>query len=157
MKENPQNKVLREHLGPSPISPKGFLGDDKRPVEEIILEDIAKCNELGFTPEEIGECLEAIHIHADNGWESEVHLYNGKLSVIGYETLGRIPCPFGCGKSCHKAMIRVQYGDKTFEFSPLSAHMIAEHAFFGGIGSEFRIPPEQLKEIYDITQENLPK
>lgn len=150
MKENPADKSTRDRLEPGHISVEGFLGNDKRPIADIIATDTGKVEATGLTAKQLGDFLESLHQTGDAGMEGRVPAFNGKVTVRSDETLGQIPCPFACGANCHKAEIAVKDpdGNDLLRFSPLDAHLIAEHGFFEGIGSPHRIEPEKLIELY---------
>lgn len=150
MKENPADRNTRERLEPGHISLDGFLGKDKRPIADIIAADTGEVEAAGCTPKQLGDFLESLHQTGDAGWEARVPAFAGKVTVRSDETLGQIPCPFACGTSCHKAEIAVKDpdGKDILRFSPLNAHLIAEHNFFGGKGSSHRIEPKTIINLY---------
>lgn len=150
MKENPAEQPIRNRLEAGALSIAGFLGNDRRPIAEIIATDTGLVEAEGLTVEALGEFLEALHVAADGGWESRVPLYGGAISVRADETLGQIPCPFACGAQCHKAVIGVKDadGNDLLHFTPLDAHLISAHGFFEGTGSAYRIEPSDLIALY---------
>ena len=150
MKHNPADKLIRDRLEPGHISVEGFLGDDDRPIADIIAADTGEVEAAGYTVKQLGDFLEHLHVTGDGGWESRVPMYDGKISVRSDETLGQIPCPFACGASCHKAIVTVKdaEGENLLIFTPLDAHLIAEHGFFEGKGSPYRIEPKELIELF---------
>lgn len=150
MKENPAQQPIRDRLEPGAISLEGFLGKDKRPLNDIIAADLAELETLGVTHEELGAFLERLHTVADSGWESSVPLYDGKIMVRDDETMGQIPCPFACGAHCHKAVVEVSDSNDNLilTFTPLDAHLIREHGFFQGKGATYRIEPAELVALY---------
>lgn len=150
MKPNPAEKTVHERMQPGALSLEGFLGSDERSLEEIIAADAGEIAEAGFTNEQLGAFLEALHAAADAAWESRVPACNGKTTVRVEETLGQIPCPFACGEHCHKATIQVNdpKGNRLLSFTPLDAHLIRKHGFFQGKGSPYRIEPAFLIELY---------
>lgn len=152
MKENPADQALRDRLEPGHISVEGFLGDDKRPLADIIAADTAIVEAAGLTVKELGGFLEHLHVTGDEGWESRVPMYDGKISVRSDETLGQIPCPFACGAHCHKAEIAVKdaEGNDLLRFTPLDAHLISEHGFFEGHGAHYRVEPQALIVLYRL-------
>jgi hypothetical protein len=152
MQETPEDKMIRERLMPGQISPKGFLGTDERPVEEIIAADTAEVEAAGLTTVQLGELLEEIHQAADQGWESTVSLYDGRITARSLEVNGKIPCPFGCGAKCHKAVIEVNFCGTKIQFTPLDAHMIQVHGFFEGKGSDYRLNPRDIIEIFKCSR-----
>jgi len=150
MKENPADQNTRDRLQPGQISIDGFLGNDKRPIADIIAADEGETEAADYTAKQLGGFLESLHQTGDAGWEARVPAFDGKVTVRSDETLGQVPCPFACGASCHKAEIVVKdpNGGDLLRFTPLQAHMIAEHGFFEGKGSPHRIEPEKLIELY---------
>lgn len=150
MKENPADQLIRDRLQPGVLSMDGFLGTDKRPIQDIVAEDTGRIEAAGLTNEAVGDLLDEIHKAADAGWESTVTLYDGKLKTRGLEVIGTIPCPFGCGEHCHKAVVEVTTELGSFQFTPLDAHMIKAHGFYEGKGSAYRLEPEMLAELYKL-------
>lgn len=150
MKENPADQNTRDRLQPGHLSLDGFLGNDKRPIADIIAADTGEVEAAGYTVKQLGDFLERLHQTADAGFEGRVPAFDGKVTVRSDETLGQIPCPFACGASCHKAEVAVKDpdGNDLLRFTPLDAHLIAEHGFFDGKGSPHRIEPQKLMEIY---------
>lgn len=150
MKENPADQTTRDRLEPGQLSIAGFLGDDNRPIADIIAADTGEVEAAGFTARQLGNFLENLHRTGDAGWEGRVPAFNGKVTVRSDETLGQIPCPFACGINCHKAEVAVKDPDDNdlLRFTPLAAHLIAEHGFFEGKGSPHRIEPKTLIELY---------
>ena len=152
MKENPADQAIRDRLEPGHLSIEGFLGDDKRPLADIIADDTGLVEAAGLTVKELGDFLEHLHVTADGGWESRVPMYDGKITVRSDETLGLIPCPFACGAHCHKAEISVKNsdGEDLLKFTPLDAHLISAHGFFEGHGAHYRVEPQALIVLYRL-------
>ena len=150
MKENPAEQTIRDRLEPGLISVEGFLGNDNRPLADIIASDVGEIEAAGLTVEQLGEFLETLHITADEGWEGRVPAFDGKISVRSDETLGQIPCPFGCGTNSHKSIIGVKDadGNDLLSYTPLAAHLIRAHGFFEGKGAPCRIEPSELIALY---------
>jgi hypothetical protein len=150
MKENPISQNIRTRLEPGHISVDGFLGDDKRPIADIIAADTGTVEAAGLTARQLGDFLESLHRTGDAGMEGRVPAFGGNVTVRSDETLGQIPCPFACGASCHKAEVAVKDpdGNDLLRFTPLAAHLISEHGFFEGKGSPHRIDPQRLIELY---------
>ena len=53
MKENPAEQTIRDRLGPGLISVEGFLGNDKRPLADIIAADVGEVEAAGLTTEQL--------------------------------------------------------------------------------------------------------
>lgn len=152
MKQNPAEQTIRDRLEPGHLSIDGFLGDDKRPLADIIAADTGEVEAAGLTVEELGKFLEDLHLAADAGWESRIPAFGGKITVRSDETLGQIPCPFACGEHCHKSVIGVKdaNGDDLLSYTPLGAHLIRKHGFFEGKGAPCRIEPKELIALYRL-------
>jgi hypothetical protein len=150
MKENPAEQTIRERLEPGRISVEGFLGNDTRPLVDIIAADTGEVEAAGLSIEQLGEFLETLHLIADEGWEGRVPAFGGKITVRSDETLGQIPCPFACGEHCHKSVIGVKDadGNDLLSYTPLGAHLIRKHGFFEGKGAPNRIEPKTLIALY---------
>lgn len=148
MKHNPRLARVRERMVPGRLSSAGFLGDDQRPLEEIIADDLAALARYDLAPGQVADLLDELHRAADEGLEAPREAFGGRAAVRIVEGMGRISCPFGCGTRCHKAVVRVVAGGLELEFTPLHAHLIREHGFFQGRGSPFRLEPAALAELY---------
>ncbi|MBN2449762.1 MAG: hypothetical protein JXR77_05195 [Lentisphaeria bacterium] len=147
MKRNPALQSSRERMAPGRLSRGGFLGDDERPLDEIVAADGAELAALGVTAAEIAELLESFHRAADEALETPRELCGGRIVVQETEVMGRIPCPFACGFRTHKANILVRSGDRTWVVTPMHAHLIGRHGFFQGRGSAFRVEPADLAAL----------
>ncbi len=152
MKKNPAEQPIRDRLEPGALSIEGFLGNDERPLADIIAADTGEIEAAGLTVEELGKFIESLHIAADSGMESRVPMFDGRIQVRAVETMGRIPCPFACRARCHKAVIEVtdEKENVLIRFTPLDAHLIREHGFFQGKGSVYRIEPAELIKLYRL-------
>lgn len=153
MKESPSDKELRERLGPSKFSGEGFLGNDTRPVIEIISSDLAILETSGITAEQIAELLTEIYDKAVKGFGAEVEVLPG-IEAIYNESMGKIPSPFTGEGVFRKGEVVIKNkitGDKMI-LTPLSIHLIKEHSFFQGKGSRYRIEPEKAAALFELKQ-----
>jgi hypothetical protein len=132
------------------LSGAGFLGDDERPLAEIVAADRATLEQAGLTVHDVADLLEHLHEVADRGFGASVAIAGGRVKVWIQEVMGRIPCPYACGFRAHKAVVTVSAAAGEFQFTPLSAHLIREHGFFEGKGSPFRIEPEELVALFRV-------
>ena len=148
MKRSPKEKKLDATLRSSPIALGGFLGTDKRTVEEIIEADGASVARLGYYREQIASRMRKLTGLARSGLGTFVDA--GKnLEVKSDDNRGQVICPWPHPVRCFKTVTTVQDTStgKTIQWSDLSIHMIAEHGFFGGTGSTFRLDPVTLLEM----------
>lgn len=148
MKQSPDIKKLEEILRSSKLSSVGFMGTDHRSIGEIIDADLAVLSELGYPPKDIAAKLQEvtdIAVKTLGNWATVGENKEAKVQ----EVKGRIPCPWPHAGNFAKrvTVLRdIQTGDE-IKWSDLNVHLIAEHSFFEGKGSEFRLEPKQLIEM----------
>ena len=148
MKENPAMHKVMENMKPGVISLHGFLGTDRRDVEQIIDHDAAELEQLGVTAEEIADGLEKIRDKALEGLGEYLSLEDG-YTVRADSIRGKLPCPFEHKGLFRKTVVSLRGNGISGEllFTDLGIHLIREHGFFQGKGSPFRLEPAVLAEI----------
>lgn len=148
MKENPVMHKIMENMKPGVISLHGFLGTDKRDIEQIVDHDAAELEQLGVTAEEIASALEQIRDRALEGLGEYISLKNG-YSARADSIRGKLPCPFEHKGLYRKTIVSLRGPDIDGEllFTDLGIHLIKEHGFFQGKGSPFRIEPDKIAGI----------
>jgi hypothetical protein len=153
MKESPSEKELRERLGPSIFSGEGFLGNDTRPVIEIISNDLALLDKTGITADKIAELLTEVYNKAVKGFGADVEVFPGVYGKYN-ESMGKIPSPFTGEGVFPKGEVVVRYSASGDEMvlTPLSIHLIKAHGFFQGRGSRYRIEPEKAADLLKLKQ-----
>ncbi len=121
MKQSPQEKAQQERLNASRFSAEGFMGTDRRPVDEIVAAD-RRAREAQGAPLELAPGIEARH----------------------YEAMGRMPSPFPGDGVFPKGETRIEWSDgRCARATALGIALIERHGFFQGRGSPYRIEPEQ--------------
>lgn len=145
MKESPQNKKLEAILRSSKMVAGGFMGDDNRSVFEIIDADKNELSRLGFTCRQIASRMRQITDKAKTGLETWVKI-DGNLEARTDEARGFLPCPWPhAGRFVKRVtIIRRINTSESIQWSDLNIHLIGEHGFFQGNGSNFRIEPKEL-------------
>jgi len=145
MKESPQTRKLEQMLRSSKLVAGGFMGTDSRSVAEIIDADTCELTRLGYTTEQIISRMQAITNTAKAGFENWVRIDDKRQAFVA-EARGFTICPWPHSGHCAKRVTTVERLDsgETIHYSDLNIHMIAEHGFFEGKGSPFRIEPEKL-------------
>jgi hypothetical protein len=148
MKRSPKARKLDEILRSSPIALGGFLGTDKRLVEEIIDDDSASVAKLGYTCEQIAARMKELTKLARSGLGTFVDAGNN-LEVKTDDNRGQVICPWPHPARSFKTVTTVHNTKtgKTIQWSDLSIHMILAHCFFEGKGSTFRLEPVALIEM----------
>ena len=148
MKVSPQDKKFITRLKSSKFSAEGFLGDDKRPVDEIISDDLLTIQRLGISVEEIADILKQIYKKARSNLGASIEIREGVTATF-YESMGRIPSPFiGDGVfEKGEAVVTDQATGKTMIITQLGINLIEKHRFFQGRGSRYRTDPEDIAAL----------
>jgi hypothetical protein len=147
MKQNPQDKKIQKNLQPGEFSLKGFLGKDKRTFSEIIKQDRAILGKLSIDEKTIAERMQKFTEQAFVSFDGAVII--DEIYEVRYDTYrGKLLCPFMHKGVYRKGLISLTNLKKelTIKWTPLNIHMIAEHCFFEGKGSDHRLEPEKLVE-----------
>lgn len=148
MKLSPEYSKITERMAPGVLSRDGFLGSDRRPLPEILDADRSTVEGLGLSHEAIAEKLEEILHQAMEHYGTPVKV-GDDLQAVYIEAMGRIPCPFGDATVRPKGQVdlRELSTGREISFTPLSVHMIAEHGFYQGHGSAYRVEPALAAEM----------
>lgn len=146
----PQDKVL-ENMKPGAYTRDGFLGDDTRSLEEIIATDEKRMAALGLTPKTMAEAMIYFRDRGFPGLGDFVSV-PPYFEVLVDSIRGKIPCPFGDPGVFAKTNILVRNLrlKREISFTDLSIHLVYSHGFFEGVGSPFRVEPDDLAEILEI-------
>lgn len=148
MKKTPDTDRLEAMLRGSRISRSGFMGSDTRPLDEIIASDLAQLASLGRSAEETAEQMRLITEKAAEALGNSVRI-NETAEAEVLEAKGSIPCPWPHNVMCRKRLTRLtdtETGD-TVQWSDLNIHLIRDHLFFEGHGSDFRIEPRHIVSL----------
>lgn len=145
MKQTPQEQAIVARMAAGVLSREGFLGNDTRPVAEIVQTDRAAIEALGLTVERLAERLEDVLRAAMAAMGRDVPVGPG-WSARFSEAMGRIPCPWGgCGVFAKgEVELAETPGPAVMRFAPLSVHLVREHGFLQGRGSRYRLEPALL-------------
>ena len=148
MKQDPKTEKLESVLKSSHIVAHGFMGDDKRHINEIIEADIMALEKLGLDVENLAQRMQQITDQAIKGLGSWVKI-NDNLSSRVDEAKGAIVCPWPhAGKFVKRiTILKNEVTGLSISWSDLSIHMIKEHCFFEGKGSMLRVEPEMLVDM----------
>jgi len=148
MKQSPKLEKLQETLRSSKLSGHGFLGNDDRSITEIIDCDLAEVSKAGLTIKQIAERMQEITDIAVTGLGTWVRI-DDNLEAMVEEAKGMIVCPWPHLANCVKRVttVRLKNTGESVYWSDLNIHLIAQHSFFEGKGSAFRIEPSWLKNI----------
>lgn len=148
MKKSPDIERLEAMLRSSKLSADGFMGSDERSLEEIVNADAAVVKQAGRTVEQIAERMRDITLTAIEGLGTWVEI-DSRWRAIVLEAKGVIVCPWPHAGKYYKRLTQVELLDscETVCWSDLNIHLIGEHGFFEGMGSDWRIEPADLMAV----------
>jgi hypothetical protein len=151
MKPNQKNSSLKDLLGPSKFSSRGYLGTDARAPEDIIKDDLKTLERIGIDKKKLVAVLKEAYGAAEKALGNPVELSLGVIAVH-HEARGRIPSPFSEDGTLPKgeAVVSDKNSGETFTITPLSIVLIERHNFFQGKGSPYRIDPEVVIKLLGI-------
>ena len=151
MKKTPYDKKVLERMAPGVLSKDGFLGEDTRPVSEIIASDAATLRGLGVSREVLASAMQQVFDAARDSLGRPVEA-GGRLEAVYRESMGRIPSPWPGEGVFQKGEVEVRDKEtgQTMRYTPLSVHLVREHGFFQGRGALYRLDPEKLCRLLGL-------
>ncbi len=147
MKQTPDLDKIQERMQPGVLTLKGFLGHDDRKLADIIATDQQKLVRLGLTATQIAEKLEDLAERGTDMMEEEI-LVDSRYRVKVRDDRGKIPSPWGDGLF-EKGDVDLtdEITGKRLKWNKLTLRLMSAHDFFGGLGSEYRIDPEDAMAV----------
>jgi len=148
MKESPQSNNLEQILRSTKMASGDFMGGDSRSAVEIIDADAFEVARLGYTCQQISARMQEITDAAIRGLGTWVEV-DARHQAMVCEARGSIACPWPHLRRFVKRVTTVKRldSDRTISWTDLNIHFIAEHGFFEGRGSVFRIEPGELTKV----------
>ncbi len=153
MKQTPEFDRIQEEMKPGVIALDGFLGDDKRKLIDIIASDNTRVRKLNRTHEDIAAKM--IHFkELGKAGLGEFITLDDHFEVKVESVRGLLPSPFGGPGMYGKINTTVvnKKLDRQIVYTDLHIHFIADHAFYEGKGSPFRLEPEDLVTILEVPE-----
>ena len=151
MKQSPDIVKIEEVLRSSKLVSGGFMGDDDRAFTEVVETDAAVLEKAGINAKQLAERMQDITDRAISGLGTWVDI-DGKLLAKVDEAKGAIVCPWPHPASFAKRVTTVKCVNSTItvKWSDLGIHLISEHGFFEGNGSQLRTEPRELIRILQL-------
>lgn len=148
MKQTPDLDRIEHQMQPGVISLDGFLGTDRRRLQDILIDDDAAVKRLDRTHTEIAARMRELREEGKRGLGEEIRA-EPHIEVRVDSVRGKLPCPFLDGVIVPKVNTTVQNLElgREVTFTDLNIHMIEAHGFYEGKGSPFRLDPESLAGI----------
>lgn len=130
------------------ITTEGFMGSDKRNVNEIIEADLSELAGLGISITKLVSRMKEITNTAIPSLGNLIK-FEGKYEITTEEAKGYLACPWPHpGMFAKRITIVKNIENKTaIKWSDLNIHLIEEHNFFEGKGSLYRIEPKEIVNI----------
>ncbi len=151
MKQTVEMEKIQHNMRPGCITLKGLLGEDKRNLVDILIEDEAEVIRLGTSHRAIAERMQELRDAGVEGLGESITIED-RYDVRVDSVRGLLPCPYEDG-TVQKTFVQVRNRvlDRTITYTDLHIHMIREHGFYEGKGSSFRLSPQDLVEILDVS------
>jgi hypothetical protein len=151
MKMSPEYTKAQANMQPGVITSDGFLGDDDRPIVEIIQSDEVTMKKLDLDFDEAAELMESLMEKGRKGLGEPVTV-DEKWLVQVSEARGFLASPFedGIFRKVNVTVSRKALPGKELLYSALSLHLFRKYHFLQGSGSPFRLEPQEIKEILDL-------
>lgn len=152
MKPLPEEREVLQRMAPGVLCREGFLGPDRRGLQEILDSDRAEVERLGTTHEQIARRLGEVCEAAMAALGGEVPVAGGRLRAVFHEAMGYIPSPWGEGLTFPKGEVELSdpRTGRKLRFTPLSVHLIARHGFYQGRGSRYRVEPAEVARMFRL-------
>jgi len=154
MKMSPEYTKAQTNMQPGEITQDGFLGDDERPLVDIIAADEQEMAHQGITFEEAAARMRYLMEEGRKGLEEPVTVDDTWIVRVS-EARGFLASPFEDGifrkVNCQTEL--APGGRPTGDvilFSELSLHLFEKYHFLEGHGSSFRDEPAQLKKVLKL-------
>jgi hypothetical protein len=151
MKQTVQMDRIQEKMQPGVITRDGFLGNDRRKLIDILIEDDEAVKRMDLTHQQIANRMIELRDAGMRGLGEFINV-EPHYEVRVVSVRGKLPCPFGDPGIFPKTNTTVHNTrlDREITFTDLHIHMIGSHGFYEGKGSPFRLEPKVLAELLDI-------
>lgn len=153
MKQSPEFDRIQDQMKPGVIALDGFLGDDKRKLVDIIASDNMRVRKLNRAHADIAAKMIHFKERGIAGLGEFITL-DDHFEVKVESVRGLLPSPFGGPGMYGKINTTVvnKKLNRQVVYTDLHIHFIADHAFYEGKGSPFRLEPADLIEILEVPE-----
>lgn len=154
MKMSPEFSKAQENMNPGVITSDGFLGDDTRPLVDIIEADEERFAQLGLDFDDVAARLRDLLERGRKGLGEPVTV-DDRWIVTSSEARGHLASPFedGIFRKVNARVERLDNGKPSGDviiYSDLSLHLLEKNHFLQGKGSSFRLDPEKIKAVLGL-------
>jgi hypothetical protein len=151
MKQTVQMQKVQARMAPGVITRDGFLGEDRRPLIDILLADGEAVKAIGLDHAAIAARMVELRDAGMAGLGEFVDVAP-HFEVRVDSVRGRLPCPFGDPGIFPKTNVTVRntHTGREITYTGLHIHLVRVHGFYEGHGSPFRLEPRDLAEVLEI-------
>ncbi|HEG43714.1 hypothetical protein LCGC14_2310040 [marine sediment metagenome] len=148
MKQGPDTQKLEDMMRSSKLVDGGFMGNDRRTINEVIDADAKVLEKLDYDVKHLARRMQEITDLAIKGLGTWVQVDENLVSKVD-EAKGALVCPWPHAGNFAKrvTVLKNEISGQSICWSDLVIHMIGEHGFFEGKGSRLRVEPEKLTEM----------
>jgi hypothetical protein len=154
MKQTVQMSEIQERMKPGVITRDGFLGKDRRNLIDILQDDDAEVKRRNLTHKQIAERMVQLREAGKRGLGEFISV-PPHFEVRVDSVRGKLPCPFKHPGLIRKTNISVRNlkTNREITYTDMHIHMIGEHGFYEGRGSNFRLEIKDILETLEIAQQ----
>ncbi len=154
MKMSPEFAKAQKNMEPGVITSDGFLGDDTRPIVDIIEADEERFAQLGMEFDTVAAKLRELLDKGRAGLGEPVTVED-RWIVTSSEARGHLASPFedGIFRKVNARVERLENGKPSGDvliYSDLSLHLMETNHFLQGKGASFRLDPEKIKKVIGV-------
>ncbi len=135
---------MRMDMAAGRLIKEGFLGEDDRPLTDIISEDLDALAGLGVSQVELARAMRALTRRGMEGMGENGGHRGLSGDHGGVHGLAGLPFKDGRRAAKRNTLVQDKASGKQMRWTDLSIHLIETHAFFQGKGSAFRLEPAEL-------------
>ena len=148
MKKTPAFDHIQEQMRPGIITLDGFLGTDTRNLADILADDEGRVQRRETTHERIAQRMRQFRDMGLKGLGEFIRV-DDVFDVRVDSVRGLLPSPFGGPGMYGKINTTVvnKRINRQITYTDLHIHFIEDHGFYEGIGSPFRLEPDDLIDI----------
>ena len=151
MKQTIQMTRIQERMAAGIIVRDGFLGEDRRNLVDILIQDDGEVQRLGLSHRAIADRMIELRDAGMAGLGEFIDV-QPHFEVRVDSVRGKLPCPFGDPGIFQKTNTTVKNLKVAREitYTDLHIHMVGSHGFYEGKGSPFRLEPKDLMEVLEV-------
>ena len=151
MKQTQAYAAIQAKMAPGVITRDGFLGQDRRNLVDILIQDDGQARRLGYAHQDIARRMVELRDAGIAGLGEFLDVAP-HFEVRVDSVRGKLPCPFGDPGIFQKTntTVRNKRLGREVTFTDLHIHLIGAHGFYEGLGSAFRLDPEALIAILEV-------